>query len=600
MPQTPPELKRKADLVAASTRCPGKVKWNKGGDSFQACCPCHDDREPSLSVTLEDGKILWNCFAGCSQEVVGRALGLWIDKPPAGELVTLTASWDYWNTKGEKITVKRRSGKGTRPWREPGGIKGPYLPLDVDALDKDKPIVICEGERALDAIRDNTTHQVTCWIGGASNWHNTDWAPLTGCSILLWPDRDEPGYEAMDGLKDHLAEIGCKVSVVPVPHAPDGRADGWDAADCKPGEAQKLLDAAFVVEGDTAGIIHEGTLPDPATCFLPWQPIPGLCEVGAFAIWHGQPKSGKSAFALMTAAQLLSGRDLIGIPNQTAADPGEDRPHKLLFVWLEEDKRIVDMRRWAICKRYDLPPDIWDDSQWVFRLPTGEGRGPALEAIVDKVQPTILFVDTLAMLDHAAETNSESGSRCAEMLKILARANDGCAVVALHHDRKMPGQDGGQSSGDQMSRGTSALTGSARVMVEIKSDAKKIEVAGGGTNNAASAAEMLFALESELVNNQSVVCLVKTKKPDAFEGVTKEAALNAWRAVGTAGETERRHSAQSHSWAGVSGRRGGGTGCWQAGHEERRIEQRTRCHPKAGRRHSRCMGQEQGSCREGG
>ncbi|MCX7992351.1 MAG: hypothetical protein N2651_01650, partial [Fimbriimonadales bacterium] len=40
-----------------------------------ACCPAHDDREPSLSLReLADGTLLWHCHAGCSQEQVGEAL----------------------------------------------------------------------------------------------------------------------------------------------------------------------------------------------------------------------------------------------------------------------------------------------------------------------------------------------------------------------------------------------------------------------------------------------------------------------------------------------------------------------------------------------
>jgi DNA primase len=38
-------------------------------------CPAHPDKSPSLSVTLTtDGKILFYCFAGCSQSSVMNAL----------------------------------------------------------------------------------------------------------------------------------------------------------------------------------------------------------------------------------------------------------------------------------------------------------------------------------------------------------------------------------------------------------------------------------------------------------------------------------------------------------------------------------------------
>lgn len=56
-----------------------KVKWH-GDYEFLACCPAHDDRNPSFSVADKNGKILVKCWAGCSQEsVIGalRGMGLW-------------------------------------------------------------------------------------------------------------------------------------------------------------------------------------------------------------------------------------------------------------------------------------------------------------------------------------------------------------------------------------------------------------------------------------------------------------------------------------------------------------------------------------------
>lgn len=56
-----------------------KVRW-QGDYKFSACCPVHNDHNPSLSVTDISGKILVKCFSGCSQEeVIGalRDMGLW-------------------------------------------------------------------------------------------------------------------------------------------------------------------------------------------------------------------------------------------------------------------------------------------------------------------------------------------------------------------------------------------------------------------------------------------------------------------------------------------------------------------------------------------
>ncbi len=42
-----------------------------------ACCPVHDDREPSLSIGLGDeGHVLLKCFAGCTLDNIVEAMEL--------------------------------------------------------------------------------------------------------------------------------------------------------------------------------------------------------------------------------------------------------------------------------------------------------------------------------------------------------------------------------------------------------------------------------------------------------------------------------------------------------------------------------------------
>jgi hypothetical protein len=48
-----------------------------GLGKWQACCPAHDDRGPSLAVReLDDGRVLIHCFAGCGAADVLAAVGL--------------------------------------------------------------------------------------------------------------------------------------------------------------------------------------------------------------------------------------------------------------------------------------------------------------------------------------------------------------------------------------------------------------------------------------------------------------------------------------------------------------------------------------------
>lgn len=51
------------------------IKETKKG--WDVCCPAHDDRSPSLGVMEgEEGRIVLNCFAGCTKESICAALGI--------------------------------------------------------------------------------------------------------------------------------------------------------------------------------------------------------------------------------------------------------------------------------------------------------------------------------------------------------------------------------------------------------------------------------------------------------------------------------------------------------------------------------------------
>jgi hypothetical protein len=49
---------------------------SKGEHKYIACCPAHDDHDPSLSVTDHHDRILVKCWAGCDALSVVNSLGL--------------------------------------------------------------------------------------------------------------------------------------------------------------------------------------------------------------------------------------------------------------------------------------------------------------------------------------------------------------------------------------------------------------------------------------------------------------------------------------------------------------------------------------------
>lgn len=49
---------------------------SRGQDAWVACCPAHEDSDPSMTITERDGKLLMHCFAGCSIHEIVSAVGL--------------------------------------------------------------------------------------------------------------------------------------------------------------------------------------------------------------------------------------------------------------------------------------------------------------------------------------------------------------------------------------------------------------------------------------------------------------------------------------------------------------------------------------------
>lgn len=99
----------------------------RSGDGYIACCPAHNDRNPSLSISEgDDGRPLVHCFAGCPQDAVIEALrhrGVWPERehadgdstePPAAhpKLGKPSARWIYTDHAGNPVLAIYRYGDG--------------------------------------------------------------------------------------------------------------------------------------------------------------------------------------------------------------------------------------------------------------------------------------------------------------------------------------------------------------------------------------------------------------------------------------------------------------------------------------------------------
>ena len=55
-----------------------------GQGKYQACCPSHEDKSPSLAITEGDkGQVVFHCFGGCEKQAILDSVGLnWVDLYP--------------------------------------------------------------------------------------------------------------------------------------------------------------------------------------------------------------------------------------------------------------------------------------------------------------------------------------------------------------------------------------------------------------------------------------------------------------------------------------------------------------------------------------
>jgi hypothetical protein len=139
------------------------------------------------------------------------------------------------------LTLWRRP-DGERVWRQKN-MPAPRSLYGLEELAKrpNAPVGVTEGEKACDAARLVFPEYV--WvspINGAKSPHKTDWTPLEGRDVIIWPDNDKVGFEFALAVAGLLTGIAASVRVVDAAELVkvDGGArdeahnpDGWDAAD---------------------------------------------------------------------------------------------------------------------------------------------------------------------------------------------------------------------------------------------------------------------------------------------------------------------------------------------------------------------------------
>ncbi len=177
-------------------------KVKRVGDNYLALCPAHNDINPSLSISQEDGKLLLHCHAGCSFGEIIKALGISGDNIRPQQIIKET--YDYRDENGkllyQVVRYEPKSFKQRRPdgdgwiWDLKGIEKVLYrLPELNEDIGLGKIIYIVEGEKDTNRLRDLGLASTTCSGGASQKWKPQYTFTLRGATIRIIPDNDEAG-----------------------------------------------------------------------------------------------------------------------------------------------------------------------------------------------------------------------------------------------------------------------------------------------------------------------------------------------------------------------------------------------------------------------
>lgn len=316
-------LLENTDIVTVVGR---HVHLKKKGNEFHGICPFHDDHKSSLQVSKT--KQIYKCFAcGAGGDSIAFLTGLGMtfheacneiaggdineprpiekrkvkeptkavtwrqrmpENPPgsfhhyrhgtpsrtwqycdeAGQLIGYIARFDLPDGTKEILPYIYATDGNRSEWRWQGFDKPrPLYNLHQLSARPEAPVLVVEGEKTADAAQALfPAYAVTCWQGGARAIQHTNWQPLAGRKVIMWPDNDQPGIQAMADITAIIKDMAAGLRYV---RNPETAPVHWDVADADwtPEQAKEHLRGALATSLPMAQ-------PEPVEDELPPLPPP--------------------------------------------------------------------------------------------------------------------------------------------------------------------------------------------------------------------------------------------------------------------------------------------------------------------------------------
>jgi 5S rRNA maturation endonuclease (ribonuclease M5) len=413
----------------------------RNGEGWAALCPAHEDRNPSLSIHVREGKILFHCHAKCTTEAVCAAAGIELRElfSDNGSAPRIVAEYDYRDERGELLyQVVRREPKDFRQ-RQPDGSGGwkwnmngvrrvLYQLAEVLAA---KSVLIVEGEKDVETAR-KLGLVATCNPGGAGKWRDGYGESLRGKRGAIVADADDAGRKHTQAVAASLHSKAASVKVLELPGAKD--LSEWVEHG---GTREKLLElirntpewkqGAVNGKGAPQGGFQLTSLrdlmlePEERISYLLADKLPA----GGLSVLSAKPKVGKSTFARCLALTVATGEPFLDC--STTKGP-------VIYLALEE-KRGEVRRHFA---------DLGATGEEEIHIHAASAPQEAvleLCQITKKMRPVLIVIDPLFKFVRIRDEKAYA-EVCNAIEPLLTLARESVAHVLLsHHSGKMERAD---------------------------------------------------------------------------------------------------------------------------------------------------------------
>lgn len=390
-----------------------------------------------------------------------------------------TAAWDYCDADGVFFgSVLRfddpagKERKEFRPWdgkqtKAPEGQRPLYNLPAILRAPPGATIVVVEGEKAADsvtALGDPLLVATTAW-GGAAATAKTDWSPLAGRHVLRWADNDAPRADGkpsgcdvwLKATHEHITKAGpasLRDLVVP-----EGKPDGWDAADAGPDERRALIQGPALEQPVPQRVRLADMTADKLFAKKPppqeWL-VNSVIPFGRGGVVAAAGDTGKGMLLVDLAIKVAEPRIAMNVNPPMAFGHTVERHGAVVILSAEDDTDELNRRVRA------LGPDMSPEAKrrlYVLPYPDMTGRTPTYMAgDANKVEATQEFADVyqelrgipdlaLVIIDPLAafagvDLSTPSASQMVGNAFDKLAKDLGCTAIAAHHltkgDRRYP------------------------------------------------------------------------------------------------------------------------------------------------------------------